>query len=307
MKAEVGKEGIIVRIQRFSIQDGPGIRTTVFLKGCPLRCLWCSNPESLNSFIDLEYDRARCVAQCYECVSACGNGAIAREEEYITINREKCIWCGKCTEVCYRGALTLVGGKMHVEQVVDEIEKDMPFYEKSGGGVTLSGGEPLYQPEFAKQIAKECKQKNISTALDTSGYVDWKILEDVLKYIDLVLYDIKHLNAEEHKKYTGVTNHLILENAKRVSKDGIPLILRIPVIPGVNDTPKNLRELAEFANSLPRLSGVHLLPYHRIGASKYPALDREYPMADLQQPTKEYMLKIRELLESFGIEPLIVS
>jgi len=303
---EVGTEGIIVKIQRCSIQDGPGIRTTIFLKGCPLRCLWCSNPETQNPFIELEYDRARCASQCYECLSACNEGALLKEE-YITINREKCTGCGKCAEICYREALTLVGRKMDVEQVVDEVERDRPFYEESGGGVTLSGGEPLYQAEFAKQIAKECKRKHISTALDTSGYVNWKILCDILNYIDLVLYDIKHVDAQEHKRCTGVSNHLILENARRVSEKSTPLILRIAVIPGVNDTAKNLRQLADFANNLPHLSGVHLLPYHRIGASKYSMLGREYPMVDLQQPTKKYMRKIKNALESFGTKSLIVS
>ncbi|MFC1903547.1 glycyl-radical enzyme activating protein [Chloroflexota bacterium] len=307
MRGEVRAEGIVVKIQRFSVQDGPGIRTTVFLKGCPLRCLWCSNPETQNTSVEVEYDRAKCLPQCYECVDVCDSGAIASDGDYITINNSQCTGCGKCTEVCYRRALVLIGQKMSVEDVVNEVESDKPFYEKSGGGVTLSGGEPLSQPEFARQIAEECKQRDISTALDTSGQIDWKVLEDVLEYIDLVLYDIKLLDSEEHKKFTGVSNQLILENARKVSQEDIPLILRVPVVPGINDSPENLRQLAEFANSLPHLLGVQLLPYHRIGVHKYPMLGRKCPLADLKQPTKDYMLRIRKLLESFGIESLIVS
>lgn len=300
-------EGVIVKIQRFSVQDGLGIRTTVFLKGCPLRCLWCSNPETQNSAIELEYDRAKCLPHCYECVSVCRNEAIAKEGEYIIINRQKCTACMQCVKACYRKALIIIGRKMDTVKIVDEVERDKPFYEKSAGGVTLSGGEPLYQPEFTKQIAKECKQRSISTALDTTGYVNWKILNDVLKYIDLVLYDIKYIDPEKHKKFTGVSNYLILENAKRISKEGIPIILRIPIIPGVNDNLKDLSLLAEFANNLPYILGVHLLPYHRIGVVKYHKLGREYSMTNLQQPTKEYILKISKILKSYGIEPVIVS
>lgn len=300
--------GIIVRIQRFSIQDGPGIRTTVFLKGCALRCSWCANPESQNVDVELQYERTKCVVDCCECIRMCKNEAVSKHGGQISIDRSKCAVCGKCAQSCYRRALTVVGEKVSVEEVVNEVERDEPFYERSGGGVTFSGGEPLCQPEFVKEIAKACKYKGISTTLDTSGYANWKILKDVLRYIDLVLYDIKHLSPGEHKKFTGVDNYLILENARKLSKESIPLILRIPVIPGVNDTYENLRELAKFAKNLDHLSGgVELLPYHRIGASKYPALGKRYSMARLRQPTKEHMHKVKELLESFGLEPLIVS
>lgn len=300
-------EGTIVKIQKFSIQDGPGIRTTIFLKGCPLRCMWCSNPETQNPFIELAYDQTKCTPNCSKCINSCDNMAIEREGEYIRINRSKCNLCGKCNTVCYSRALVLIGKKMNLSQVLEEAEKDQPFYEKSGGGVTVSGGEPLYQPEFTKKIFKECKKKNISTTIDTTGYVNWDILYKVLKYIDLVLYDIKCMDNEKHKKLTGVDNHLIIENAKKVSKEGIPLILRYPVIPGINDDTENLTCFAEFANALTSLSEVHLLPYHRIGVNKYSLLDREYLMADLQQPTREHMIKIKKTLEPFGINPLIIS
>jgi pyruvate formate lyase activating enzyme len=307
LNSKITEECTIVKIQRFSIQDGPGIRTTIFLKGCPLRCMWCSNPETQNPSIELAYDQTKCIPNCSECMNVCDNVVIEREVEYIRINRSKCDLCGKCVKVCDHGALTLIGEKMNLSQILEEVEKDRPFYEKSKGGVTISGGEPLYQPEFTKKIVKECKKKNISTTLDTTGYVNWDVLNNVLKYIDLVLYDIKSMDSEKHKKLTGVDNHVILENAKKISKKGIPIILRFPVIPGINDDIENLTYFAGFASAFTFLSGVHLLPYHRIGVSKYSLLDREYLMADLQQPTREHMIKIKRTLESFGINPLIIS
>jgi|Deesub1362A_J573_1020465.scaffolds.fasta_scaffold12799_1 pyruvate formate lyase activating enzyme len=302
------QKGVIVKIQRFSIQDGPGIRTTVFLKGCFLRCLWCSNPETQEPGIEVEYSKEKCIPQCYECVGQCDAKAISKDGEYIAIDRKKCSGCGRCVEVCYRKALTVVGEEMDVAEVLNEIEKDRPFYEKSGGGVTLSGGEPLYQHRFAVELLRQCKERGISTALDTTGYVDWDILKNTLEYTDIVLYDIKHLDPEEHKKLTGVSNDVILENARRISEKFFPiLIFRIPVIPGINDNPKNLKELAQFVRSLSNLPAIHLLPYHRLGVFKYTRLGREYTLKNLQPPTRDYIRRVAELLETFGIRPLIVT
>jgi len=196
---------------------------------------------------------------------------------------------------------------MSVDEIVQEIERDRSFYEKSGGGVTLSGGEPLYQPEFTEQILKVCKERAIHTVLDTSGYAEWEILRSILDYTDLVLYDIKHLNSEEHRKLTGKDNRIILENAVRVSKESVPMVLRVAVIPGINDNVENLKSLANFVKSLRLGLRVELLPYHRLNIPKYEALGREYSLADLRQPSKEHMGKIKKSLKALGVEVFIVS
>lgn len=300
-------EGVLVKVQRFSTHDGPGIRTTVFMKGCPLRCLWCSNPETQESAVEIAYDKTRCIPQCYECVGSCPNGNITAQGDYIAINRKKCNGGGGCTKACYRKAITRIGEVMSVTQVADVVERDKPFYEQSGGGVTISGGEPLLQPEFTRELASECKRRGISTALDTTGYADWDIFHDALKYIDLVLYDIKHLDSTQHQKYTGVNNELILENVLKVSQEGIPVMLRVPLIPGINDSTAHLLQLTEFAKSMPHLPEVHLLPYHKLGKIKYAQLDREYRMGELQQSTKEDMSAIRKIMEAKGLSPTIIS
>jgi len=299
--------GLVVKIQRFSLQDGPGIRTTVFLKGCPLRCLWCSNPETQTHAVELEYDPGRCPSQCNRCLMVCTHDFLTKKDGVMKIDREKCTGCGMCVQACEQRALALIGKRMRVEEVVKEIEKDRPFYNKSGGGVTVSGGEPLYQPKFTGRILQACKEQGIATALDTTGLIEWETFRSLLQYADTVLYDIKHVDAAEHRRGTGVDNRAILDNARRVSEQGIPLVLRMPVIPGYNDDPQTLRRFAEFALRLPNAGKVDLLPYHRLGAYKYQRLGRKYLLENLQPATRVYMQKVKETLSSMGLHSSIVS
>lgn len=298
--------GRVVKIQRFSIQDGPGIRTTVFLKGCPLKCLWCSNPETQDFFPELGYYTFRCINECNKCIYACEHGAISNNQEgKIAIDRSKCVRCWECIEVCPSGALTIIGKQMSEEEVVEKVMKDYPFYVASGGGVTLSGGEPLYQHEFAKEIFKICGEKNVHRTLDTSGMAPWDLFKEVIEYTDLVLYDIKCLDPVQHKEFTGTNNKLILENAKRVSKEGVPMIIRFPVIPGINDQEKNLRALVKFVETLDSLLEVNLLLYHRLGVSKYEMLGRDCSLKSLKSPSPEYMEWIREFFNFLGVKAVI--
>jgi len=299
-------KGMIVKVQRFSTQDGPGIRTTVFLKGCPLSCLWCSNPETQSMEVQLEYDWNRCDDDCIECINVCIRGALARRGKRVIIHREKCIRDGACTRICHKKALMLVGVEMTVAQVMTEILKDKPFYARSGGGVTISGGEPLNQARFTLELAKSCNQSGISTVLDTCGFCTWKALEKALAYFDMVYFDLKHMDSLEHRRLTGVDNSLILDNCCRLSAKGVPMFLRMPLIPGLNDKDENLSQLIHFVRKLPSYEELHLLPYHRIGKIKYEMLGLEYCLSDLQQPKKETVLRVAQFLMQAGIKVKVV-
>jgi len=279
MEQEV--KAIVFNIQGYSVQDGPGIRTTVFFKGCPLKCRWCSNPESQASFPDGGYVSKFCTG-CGRCVDVCTVGAIALGENGIRIERDRCNGCGKCVDACYEGALKLWGKEMSTDETLQEVEKDRPFYRNSGGGVTLSGGEPLHQAGFIVPFLRRCKEIGIDTCLDTCGFGDSLFLEEALDYSDLVLYDLKFMDSAIHQQFTGVPNQLILDNAKLIADKGVPMIVRIPLIPGINDSEENIRSIASFVRGLKSVKQVDLLPYHAFGSSKYEMLDRTYPMAELQ-------------------------
>lgn len=300
-------EGLIFDIQRTRLDDGPGIRTTVFLKGCPLRCLWCSNPESQRSSPEIMYNANLHIDGCEECIKMCPAQAIEKYgREGIKINRDVCkVNCSGCAEVCFSNALTVIGRKVTVEEVQKEIKKDIAFYRASNGGVTISGGEPLAQPEFAKEILKACKEEEIHTVLDTNGYGRWEILEAMLQYVDLVLYDIKHMDPITHNTYTGVSNKLILENIRKISQIEIPIVIRFPVIPGINSSEDNINSLIQLAKEVSPLR-VDLLPYHRLGVSKYRMLGRNYGLQDLEPPTSENLSRICGLLISHKVETKVV-
>jgi pyruvate formate lyase activating enzyme len=293
---------LIFNIQKFSLQDGPGIRTTVFLKGCPLNCKWCSNPESIKAHPELMTLDAKCI-KCGNCVEACPVGAITVVNDIRVIDRKKCNLCMKCTEVCPSGALERVGRYMTKEEVREEIEKDLPFYANSGGGVTFSGGEPLLQWELVCQLMKECKQKGIHTTLDTTGYAQWKILEKVLENTDLVLYDIKNIDSGKHKEATGVSNELILANIKKVAEK-VKTWLRVPVIPGYNDSESDIRKLAEFSTELP-IEKISLLPYHSWGEQKYNRLGKDYPFSGTPPPASDHLEELKKIIESYGLKVTI--
>lgn len=293
--------GLIFNIQRFSLHDGPGIRTTVFFKGCPLSCKWCSNPESMKAYPEIMTYDIRCI-KCGKCIESCPVGAISVIDDIRRIDRDKCDLCLECVEVCPSTAIEQVGRYMSVEEVMEEIEKDRLFYLNSGGGVTLSGGEPLAQWEFVLHILKLCKQRGIHTALDTSGYAPWETMDRVLDYVDLVLYDIKHLDPAAHKEGTGRNNELILENvAKTVKK--VKTWLRIPVIPDFNDSEAHFERLAQFSATLNReVEKVSLLPYHNWAEQKYERLGKSYPLKGMPTLAEEHLLKLERIIESHALK-----
>jgi pyruvate formate lyase activating enzyme len=268
----VGSSGFIFDIQRFSVHDGPGIRTLVFFKGCPLACLWCSNPESQRFAPELLFDASKCVA-CGGCVEACPHGATRASGDGVQYDRERCAACGACADVCPAEARTVAGRRVTAAEVVAEIVKDAPFFTNSGGGVTLGGGEPLAQADFASEILKQCRVRGIHTAIETCGHVPWPAFETILPLTDLFLYDVKHLDADAHRTRTGGDVALILSNLERLVRSRGAVTVRVPVVPGFNDTPQDIRIVAEHVARL-GLRELHLLPYHRLGESKYRLLGR---------------------------------
>ncbi|MDX1797845.1 MAG: glycyl-radical enzyme activating protein [Candidatus Lokiarchaeia archaeon] len=293
------KEGIIFNIQRYSIHDGPGIRTTVFLKGCPLRCKWCSNPESINPFPELFLRKDRC-DQCKQCIEICSPNAIFFDDNIIQINRSKCNLCMKCIEVCPLDVFNSTGKKVSIDYIISEVMQDELFYNNSGGGVTISGGEPLYQIEFTLNLLKEFKKKSLHTTLDTTGYANGKDFEKILPYTDLILFDIKHLDSKIHQKYTGIPNEIILDNFERCLKHNQKIWVRVPIIPNFNDSIQYIEILAKFlSNKL--IDKVSLLKYHEWGKHKYKFLDRDYPLKNAYFINQDLISKFKEILESYGM------
>ena len=249
--------GRIFNIQRFSIHDGPGIRTIVFFKGCFMRCAWCCNPESQNREI----------------------------EALIEGGREK-----------------IVGRDVTVDEIMPELLSDMPYYRRSGGGITLSGGEVLCQADFARELLRECKENGLHTAIESAASSSFSEIEKILPYLDLYLMDIKHTDSRKHKEYTGVSNERILENARKIAQSGVELIIRTPVIPGFNDTAEEIRAISHFAKTLPGVREHHLLPYHRLGQDKYAGLGRKYSLAEIEPPSKEKMEYLLTVAETSGLK-----
>jgi pyruvate formate lyase activating enzyme len=293
-------EGIVFDVKKFSIHDGPGIRTTVFLKGCPLSCWWCHNPEGQVGEPELILRPNRCIG-CGACLDVCEREAIVLEGDVIVTQRERCTACGACVEACYTEARGLVGRSMTVAQVMDEIERDVAFYDQSGGGVTFSGGEPLAQPEFLRALLRACKERGLHTALDTCGFAPWNELDGMREDVDLFLYDLKLMDNARHRESTGVSSEPILENLQRLSGRRHRIVLRVPIIPGINDDEENLRHMGAFAAQLPSLERVDLLPYHRIGRDKYRGLGKACPMPDAQPPSEGRMEEIARALRRFDL------
>jgi pyruvate formate lyase activating enzyme len=292
--------GLVFDIKKYSIHDGPGIRTTVFLKGCPLACQWCHNPESQATGRERIFRESRCI-RCGACVAACTQRAISWDGDGPRTSREKCTLCGACVEACTSEAREIVGREMTVAQVMDEIRRDVAFYDESGGGVTFSGGEPLMQPGFLRALLRACRREEIHTALDTCGYAPWDTLDAIRRTVDLFLYDLKLLDEARHREFTGASNALILSNVQALSQGGQEIILRVPVIPGVNDDEESSRQIGVFAASLPHLREVDLLPYHHTAIDKYERLGRAYALAGARPPSAMRMSAIAGVLQSFGL------
>lgn len=275
---------------KYSIHDGPGIRTTVFLKGCSLNCWWCHNPESQSIKPEIMLWDNKCIG-CRDCEKACPSGLLSKAN---------CTTCGKCADICPTGSRELVGKRVSTQEVLVEIEKDMVFYDESGGGVTFSGGEPLMQPIFLMELLNLCKQKGIHTCLDTTGFAQTKTILEISKKVDLFLYDLKIMDNEKHKKYTGVYNDIIRENLIELSKIHDNINIRFPLIPGINDDKENILAMGEFINSLKGIKKLNILPYHSIGNDKYGRLQKECMLPTTLSPSAELIDSILEQLKEFS-------
>jgi pyruvate formate lyase activating enzyme len=294
--------GLIFDIQRFAIHDGPGIRTLVFLKGCPLHCLWCQNAESIAREPEIVFIDNNCI-DCGKCLTTCPEGAVHKSDDHQrTIDRGRCNLCGECLKLCYPNAINIMGRYLTVSEVLAEVERDCNFYQHSGGGVTFSGGEPTAQPVFLEEACRQAKARNLHTAIETTGHVRWDTFQSILQHVDLVLYDIKHMDSDQHRRLTGVPNGLILENLKRISSLGVPVCVRMPLLPGLNDSLENVRATAAFVVGLPNLQSFNILPYHRLGEPKWRQLDRPYELHGLVPSTREHVYDLADVVREYDIE-----
>ena len=300
--------GVITHIQAYSLHDGTGIRSLIFLKGCLLRCEWCCNPECHSPRIEVEFYESKCI-RCGACLKACNRKAINPDLEVksgFKINRKLCNECGDCVRVCPSDALKFVGEVITVDEVMEKVNKDRYFYLISKGGLTISGGEPLHQFEFTRELLRRSYNNNIDTAIETCGHAPWKYFVEILPYLNLVLYDIKHMNPVKHKQWTGASNELILNNLTKLSKSGVPIIIRLPLITRFNLDKNNITQTARFVSNLENVREVNLMPFHQLGKDKYLRLSKEYSLKHQKalDSDAEGVAKIRvikNILESYGL------
>ena len=299
-------QGMVSSLERFATHDGPGIRTTVYMKGCPLKCVWCSSPHTQNRAPEILFNDIRCHA-VGKCATACPEDAIQISEDQLFIDRKLCNACGECVDACTNRAMEISGQSMSVAELFREVEKDSAFYRRSNGGVTVGGGELTMQSEFVSAFLKECRDNYIHTAIETCGFSKWPLLESVLQYVDLMYIDIKHMDDERHRELTGVPNQLILENTRKAS-EMCALIIRIPVVPGCNDSDENIRATSRFAAELGAgFQHIELLPYHQLGIHRYAQLGKPYILEELESPDDDHMQRLQDLVKSEGITAEIVA
>lgn len=299
---------LITNIQKYSLHDGDGIRTTVFFKGCPLSCKWCHNPETQRFERQLLTNQEKCTG-CMSCVTACSKGAVSVKEGKAITDYEKCDGCGDCVTYCLNNLREIAGKEYTVRELVKELKKDEMFYEESGGGVTLSGGEVMRMDmDYIEELVRALKRQGISVTIDTCGFAPYEHFKRLLPYIDTFLYDVKMVDSDLHKKYTGVDNRLILDNLKSLSEDGAKIYIRIPVIKGVNAEEKHIKETIKWLlNHQIRFRQVNLLPYHNTGSSKYARLEKGYEGEEFEVPSDEEMKQFAELFRGAGISNVKVG
>jgi pyruvate formate lyase activating enzyme len=293
-------KGLVFDVKRYSINDGPGIRTTVFFKGCPLQCQWCHNPEGKSFNPEVMVRAARCLNDCAECLVVCPEGALGKSGAFPVLDRNLCTACGECAGICPTQAIELVGRRVSAVELLEEIEKDRVFFEESGGGVTFSGGEPLSQPEFLAEVLELCRKKEIHTAVDTCGFAVPQVLDRIAPKVDLFLFDLKTMDEQKHIASTGESNQLILENLRRLAASGRKIVVRIPIVPGLNDDEKNIQQTAGFLRTLEVISEISLLPYHRLGRGKSRGIETASASPEFALPTEESLERINAGLESCG-------
>lgn len=299
------KFGYVFNIQNYSMHDGPGIRTMVFLKGCPLRCKWCSNPESQQCSPELAFKDNKCIGiqECGRCLSVCPNGAVGTAENgMIKISREACQACFVCADNCPAQSLHVFGKLRSINEVLRVVENDSAFYARSGGGMTISGGEPLMQAEFTTELLKEAKRRRINTAIETCGFVEWPVLQKAAEFIDTILFDIKCIDAVKHKQFTGGSNEVILSNFENLCQafPKKPILVRTPVVPGFNDSLEDIRAIVDFIKGRDNVS-YQILQYHRLGQPKYEYLGRQYPLGDVKLDDQLFK-EMRALVQASGIK-----
>ena len=302
--ADLTVEGLVLDIDRFASHDGPGIRTTVFLKGCPLSCSWCHSPESRAAHPELLYQAARCTA-CWLCIGTCPVNALSRGthlgQEAAHLDRSRCTGCGECVDVCYPGALQLAGNSMAVGALVEKIERDIPYFRNSGGGVTVSGGEPARQHAFTYHLLLACQERGVHTAMETTGFARWDVISTLASVTDLLLYDVKLIDPVLHRRYTGVPNRLILDNLRRLASARCEIQVRVPCIPGINDSPEQIQATARVVAGF-GIGRIALLPYNGAAGAKYEWIDRAFSMPDTEPQSDQYMRRLADICQSAGLE-----
>jgi pyruvate formate lyase activating enzyme len=296
-------KGMIFDLKHYAVHDGPGIRVNVFFKGCPLHCLWCHNPEGISKKPELMLMPNRC-ARCGDCLRACNYGTLSQKSDgEVAADRSRCTLCGDCVKACQREAIEIVGREVSVEEILVEIEKDRIFFDQSGGGVTLTGGEPLFQPELAEALIDSLHRRGLQVALDTSGYASEETFLQLARKSDLVLFDLKVMDNTKHREYTGVTNELILKNLKAIDdSSGPPIWVRFPLIPGVNDDQKNLKQMADLLIELKSVKMINVLPYHKGGVEKFHRLGRDSEFKVYEPPSQERVDSVINFFRAKGFK-----